>query len=88
MKEMKVGPRAIDDPLNIEGSGYGYNDAVTVDHCGEDETKGRVHAIHTGGKKLDITISHPGHKEHGRTVTFNTDDVTPLVEKKPKTVSA
>jgi hypothetical protein len=70
-----AGPRAANDPQNIEGSGYAPGDPVFVDHCGEDETRGVVESIHTAGKKIDVRIDHPGHKEHGRIVTFAPDGV-------------
>lgn len=59
----------------IENSGFNYSDPVVVDHLGEKNTRGIIEAIHTGGKKVDVRIDHPGHKEHGRVVTFPTNNV-------------
>lgn len=66
----------------IEGSGFNYGDAVTVDHLGTQETSGTIEAIHTGGKHVDVRIGHPGHKEHGRVVKFLAADVKPKNGKK------
>ena len=70
----KVATKKAAEPT-IEDSGFNYNDPVTVDWLGEKETKGHIYGIHAGGKKVDVRIAHPGHKEHGRVVTFQTDDV-------------
>lgn len=80
------GKRTKDDPKNIEGTGFGLNDPVIVDHCGNERTRGRVENVHgKGGKmnKVDVRIDHPKSEEHGRVVTFDIDDVeaAPLEEK-------
>ncbi len=59
----------------IEGSGFDHLQRVIVDHKGEKQTKGYIESFHAGGKKVDVRIDHPGHKEHGRIVTFRTDEV-------------
>ncbi len=53
-------------------------DLVTVNHCGEAETLGQVESVHENKKVqglVDVRIDHPGHKEHGRVITFKTADV-------------
>jgi hypothetical protein len=58
----------------IEGSGYQIHHPVvaTVD---DEELYGIVESVHQGGKKIDVRISHPGSKHHGRVVTVDPDEV-------------
>ena len=71
------GPRAKDDKQNIEGSGYNYNDAVTVDLGGDGKVPGVIKGIHQKGAKIDVTIDNPGHKQHGYTITVEPEKVAP-----------
>lgn len=71
-----AGPRAKNDAMNIEGSGYHPRDRVVVNTSSR-QANGFVEAIHAGGKKIDVRIDHPGHPEHGRVVTFAPMDVEP-----------
>jgi hypothetical protein len=71
----------------IEGTGFNIGDLVTVEHCGVD-TNGLVEGIHRKGTDInnpidhvDVRIDQPGHKEHGRVVTFHMDDVEPRDKK-------
>jgi hypothetical protein len=73
MSEQKTGPRAKDDRSNIEGSGYGYGDRVVINDCNT-KVNGLVESIHREGKKLDVRIDHPGHKNHNRVVTVDQAD--------------
>jgi hypothetical protein len=68
------GPRPENDPSNIEGSGYNYHDKVTV-LSDNKKVNGHIEAIHSGGRKLDVRIDHPGHSAHGRIVTFDPSEV-------------
>lgn len=70
-----AGARKKDDQFNSNGSGFHAGDPVTVDYLGEEETVGNIEAVHADGKKVDVRICHPGHKDNGRVVTFPTDDV-------------
>lgn len=75
----------------ILGSGFEHRDRVMVDHCGDEETTGWVEGVHGDGKKVDVRVDKPGHKEHNRVVTFSTDDVELAdkpAEEKEKTQSA
>jgi hypothetical protein len=58
----------------IEGSGYAIHHPViaTIDDV---ELYGIVESVHQGGKKIDVRVSHPGSKHHGRVVTCDPDDV-------------
>jgi 2,4-dienoyl-CoA reductase-like NADH-dependent reductase (Old Yellow Enzyme family) len=69
------GPRTADDPANVESSGYGYGDAVTVEFE-QLNLAGQVYGIHRYGKKIDVQIAHPG-KYNGRIITVDVADVTP-----------
>jgi hypothetical protein len=70
------------DLANVNGSGYGYGDIVTVED-GEtgNPVKAVVQGIHKDGKSLDVRYDQRGHKLHGAVRKVSVDIVKDVSER-------